>query len=802
MKFSEQWLREWINPAITTEQLLEQLTMAGLEVDSSEPVAGQFSDIVVGYVLDVQPHPDADRLRVCQVDVGQEILNIVCGASNVCSGIKVPVAKIGAVLGTDFVIKRAKLRGIESQGMICSAQELGLAETSQGILILAEDAPLGQAFREYWQLDDNTITVELTPNRGDCTSIIGMAREIAALNRLAKKPLTINSIVASHAEQIPVQVEAQEACPRYIGRLIRNINNQAQTPIWLAERLRRSGLRSINPIVDVLNYVMFELGQPMHVFDANKINKGITVRFPKLDESLALLNGQVVKLLPNTLVIADQDKVLALAGIMGGSDSEVTTNTQTVFLESAFFSPLAMAGQARQYGLHTDASYRFERGVDPEITAKALQRATELIIQIVGGEAGPLIEQSASHYIPKPEPVILRKARVNSVLGLTIPMQEIAAILTSLDMLVTPLTDAWQVSIPSHRFDIKLEVDLIEELARIYGYDKIKPQAIRGQFATRASSETQMDLMRIKYLLVDRGYKEAITYSFVSAKLNTIFAPEQAPLELANPISAELAVMRSNLWPGLISVLQYNQNRQQERVRLFEMGLKFSQANGQILQLPILGGVVAGTRYPEQWASGKEPVDFFDVKADIEALISLTGKPLKFSFGATEYPGLHPGQTAKILYDKQIVGYAGAIHPQVAEQLDLKLPIYLFELDLTTISEQNIPNYTALSKYPSIRRDLALVLAEDLPVADLLAKIRHEAREIIKQVEIFDVYQGKGVPSGQKSVALSIIMQHTERTLVDEEVNQLIQKIISDLQQAFGVKLREENNGINKGGHS
>ncbi|MDF2867923.1 MAG: Phenylalanyl-tRNA synthetase beta chain [Gammaproteobacteria bacterium] len=793
MKFSEQWLREWVNPAVTSEQLVEQLTMAGLEVDSIEPVAGRFSGVVVGHVLAVQPHPDADRLRVCQVDVGQsDTLNIVCGASNVREGIRVPVAVIGARLGADFTIKRAKLRGIESQGMICSAQELGLAETSQGILILADEAPLGQDFREYWQLNDNAITVELTPNRGDCASVNGLAREIAALNGMLKKQLVINSVAAKHTEQLAIIIKAPEACPRYVGRLIRNVNNQVASPLWLIERLRRSGLRSINPIVDVLNYVMLELGQPMHVFDVAKLNPDIEVRFAQADETLNLLNGQTVKLSSDTLVIADQDKALALAGIMGGSEAEVTAKTQTIFLESAFFEPIAMAGKARRYGLHTDSSYRFERGVDPALTEKAVQRASELIIQITGGEPGPIFDQISSEYLPNPLTIKLRKTRIKTVLGITIPEAEVQTILTSLDMQVTPDAEAWQVQIPAHRFDIKLEIDLIEELARIYGYDKIPQQAVQGQFTAKPLTETQTDFYRLRNVLIDRGYREAITYSFVAPKLNNIFAPEQVPLELCNPISAELAVMRSHLWPGLLGVLQHNQHRQQERIRLFEIGLKFNQYDERIVQQPVIGGIVAGTRYPEQWASGKEPVDFFDVKADIEALLALTGRQQAFSFVSVEKPGLHPGQTAKIICDEQVIGYIGALHPLVAEQQNLTLPIYLFELDISIINQQVIPSYTTLSKYPSIRRDLAFLVEQNLPVADLLTKIRNEAKDIIKQVQLFDVYQGKGIPIGQKSVALGIIMQHAERTLIDEEVNQLIQKIISDLQQAFGVKLREE----------
>lgn len=792
MKFSEQWLREWVNPPIATEALAQQLTMAGLEVSSIEPVAGPFSGVMVGYVSDVQQHPDAERLRICQVDVGQpEQLSIICGASNVRPNIKVPVAVIGAIINPEFKIKKAKLRGIESQGMICSAQELGLAESSQGILILPDDAPLGVDFRHYWQLDDKAITVELTPNRGDCASIIGVARDVAALNQCVSKKLEIKPIAATHDAQIAITIETPEACPRYIGRVIHKVNNQVATPQWLAERLRRSGLRTINPIVDVLNYVMLELGQPMHAFDVAKISEGVVVRPAQAGEELKLLNEQTIKLSPEDLVIADQDKPLALAGIMGGSESEVKSVTQTVFLESAFFEPVTMAGKARRYGLHTDASYRFERGVNPALAGQAIERATELIMAMCGGQPGPVLERTSEQYLPKLPIINLRKARIMQVLGMTLPDSQIELILTRLDMQVSQGADGWQVQIPLHRFDIKLEIDLIEELARIYGYDKIAATPPHGAYTVKAASETQVELTRIQSLLVDRGYNEAITYSFVSPKLNDIFAQELPALKLSNPISAELSVMRNHLWPSLIAALQYNQNRQQERVRLFETGLRFSQENGQIQQQKVLAGISTGMHYPEQWAASKAKVDFFDVKADIEALLALTGHGEEFQFVTAEKAGLHPGQTAKILHKERLVGYVGAIHPSVAEMLDLNSAVYLFEIELAVLMQSVLPTYISLSKYPSIRRDIALIIEKHIPAASLLAKIQHKAEDVIKQVQVFDVYEGKGIPEGQKSIAISITMQHTQRTLTDQEINALMESIVTDLQQAFNVKLRE-----------
>jgi phenylalanyl-tRNA synthetase beta chain len=793
MKFSEQWLREWVNPAVDSETLAHQLTMAGLEVASIEPVSAQFNGVVVGQVLDVQAHPDADKLRVCQVDVGQgEPLNIVCGASNVRAGLKVPVAMLGATLGADFKIKRAKLRGIESQGMICSAQELSLSESSQGILSLAQDAPIGMDFRHYWQLDDKAITVELTPNRGDCASLLGLTREVAAINDCQRTEVKQQVVAAEHELQHTVIVEAAEACPRYVGRVITNVNNQASTPLWLNERLRRSSMRSINPVVDILNYVMLELGQPMHAFDLHKVSGDMVVRKAKNAESLTLLNGQTIELTPDSLVIADKIRPLALAGIMGGADTEVSVNTDTLLLESAYFDPIELAGKARQYGLHTDASYRYERGVDPALTERAMQRATELIVAITAGKPGPLFTQTTSAYLPKANKLTLRRTRIKALLGIAIDDVKVQAILQNLGMQVEVNDLGWEVIVPTHRFDISQEVDLIEELARIHGYDQIPATAIHAAVSASPKQAKSLPQERLQNLLVDRGFHEVITYSFVPESLNEIFAPGAVALQLSNPISAELAVMRAHLAPSLLAALQYNQHRQQDRVWLFECGLCFSQDNGQINQQNKLGGIMAGSRYPLQWGEAKAELDFFAAKAEVEALLRLTRREQEYQFVAYEKAGLHPGQTAAIVYQGQEVGYLGALHPSVVEAYGLRQPVYLFELDLATLTDLDTAVYKTLSKFPSIRRDIALLVAEDMPIEPLLASIRAKANDIIKRVELFDVYQGKGLPSGQKSIALSIVMQHDLRTLIDEEINTLLQAILTDLQQTFGAKLRDE----------
>ncbi|MFZ2168052.1 MAG: phenylalanine--tRNA ligase subunit beta, partial [Methylococcaceae bacterium] len=631
MQISEAWLRSYVNPAISTEELVEQLTMAGLEVDSVEPAAAKFSGVVVGEVLSMQQHPDADRLRVCKVAVGEtEPLQIVCGASNVRVGLKIPAALIGAVLPGDFKIKKSKLRGEESFGMLCSEKELGLAAEANGLMELATDAPVGVDIREYLSLDDTIIEVDLTPNRADCLSVEGLAREVAVLNQMNWSTTRVENVEVSHQDTLTVAVEATDACPRYLGRLIKGVNAKAQTPLWMQERLRRSGLRSLGPLVDVTNYVLIELGQPLHVFDAEKLTGGISVRWAETDENLTLLNGQTIKLDNHALVIADDKQALALAGIMGGNNSAVNDETQAVFLECAFFAPQSIAGEARRFGLHTDSSHRFERGVDSTLQTRAIERATQLILDIAGGSAGVITEVTTESTLPQRQTVFLRRHRIEKMLGIILADELVTDIFQRLGMAVQTQADGWSITPPGFRFDIAIEADLIEEIARVYGYNNLPNSSLLMRSQLISVTEAVVDIDRVKDLLVDRGYQEAITYSFVDEDIQNTIAPDSEVIRLKNPISSELSVMRTTLWCGLLKVALYNTNRQQNRVRLFETGLRFIKKDGQIQQQKMLAGLVLGSSYNEQWGEKTRKVDFFDIKADVQALFGLTGCEVQF----------------------------------------------------------------------------------------------------------------------------------------------------------------------------
>ncbi|MCW8927404.1 MAG: phenylalanine--tRNA ligase subunit beta, partial [Gammaproteobacteria bacterium] len=681
MKFSEQWLREWVNPAVSSDELCHQLTMAGLEVDAVDPVAGEFSDVVVGEVLKVEPHPDADKLRVTQVNVGAEaLLNIVCGAANVREGLKVPVAVVGAKLPGDFRIKKAKLRGVPSHGMLCSASELGLAESSEGLMELPADAPVGEDFRCYLELDDVTIELGLTPNRGDCLSLAGIAREIGVLNQAAVSGPQIEAVAGSSDETLEIDLQASAACPRYIGRVIRGVNVKAETPLWMQERLRRSGVRSLGPVVDVTNYVLLELGQPMHAFDLAKLDGGIVVRMAREGEKLVLLNEQEVELDEQTLVIADRRGPLAMAGVMGGQSSAVGDETVDIFLESAFFSPQSIVGRARRYGLHTDSSHRFERGVDPQMAEQTMERATALLLAITGGSAGPLEEVLSEDELPKRHPIHLRQQRVNRILGGNIAANEIEDILQRLGMALNRIDDGWHVEAPSFRFDIAIEVDLIEEIGRIVGYENLPSSRPQGALTMQARPEGRIGRRELSRLLVDRGYQEAISYSFVDPKMQKRFDPQGEGVALANPISSDLAVMRTTLWSGLMPLLQHNLNRQQPRVKMFEYGLRFIQEGTELKQENMLAGLIYGTLMPEQWDASSRKVDFYDLKADVEALLALTRRMDEFHFVAEVHPALHPGQSARIYLGEEAVGWLGMLHPNLERELDLRGNSYLFEI--------------------------------------------------------------------------------------------------------------------------
>ncbi|MCF6754994.1 phenylalanine--tRNA ligase subunit beta [Pseudomonas balearica] len=792
MKFSEQWLRTWVNPDVSRDELVARLSMVGLEVDAVTPVAGEFSGVVVGEVLSTEQHPDADKLRVCQVSNGAETFQVVCGAPNVRPGLKIPFAMIGAKLPGDFKIKKAKLRGVESNGMLCSETELQIGSDDSGLMELAAGAPVGADLREYLDLDDVSIEIGLTPNRGDCLSLAGLAREVGAIYGAEVRSVDFAAAKVVHQDVRPVEVLAPKACPRYLGRVIRNVDLSRPAPLWMVERLRRSDIRSIDAVVDVTNYVMLELGQPLHAFDLDEIKGGIRVRMADEGEKLVLLDGQEIVLRSDTLVIADHERPLAIAGVMGGEHSGVSASTRSIFLESAFFDTIALAGKARSYGLHTDASHRFERGVDSQLPRRAMERATNLLLEIVGGEAGPIVEAVSEGDLPNIALVTLRAERINQMLGLELDHGEVVRLLTSLGLTVAQEAEGrWQVSVPSHRFDISLEIDLIEELGRLYGYDRLPVRYPQARLAPVAKPEARAELPLLRRLLVARGYQEAITYSFIDPKLFELFSPGVKPLELANPISADMSAMRASLWPGLVKALQYNLNRQQARVRLFEAGLRFVGQLGELRQENMLAGVVCGSRHPEGWANEQVEVDFFDVKADVEALLGAAGAGRDFRFVRDEQAVLHPGQTARIERNGRLVGYLGALHPKVARALGIEQRVYLFEVSLAEIREGRLPNFQELSRFPEVRRDLAIVVARDIAADEILSCVRDCAGETLRELRLFDVYQGKGIDPLSKSMAVGLTWQHSARTLNDDEVAAAMERIITTLEERFNATLRK-----------
>ncbi|HEC58545.1 MAG TPA: phenylalanine--tRNA ligase subunit beta [Methylophaga sp.] len=791
MKFSEKWLREWVNPNVDTATLSAQLTLAGLEVDAIELVAGDFSGVLVGQVVAVEPHPDADKLRLCKVDVAaEELLSIVCGAANVRLDLKIPVAVIGSVLPGNFKIKKAKLRGIESFGMLCSAKELGMVENADGLMELAVDAPVGEDFRKYLDLDDVSIDVDLTPNRSDCLGIAGIAREVGVLTGCDLTNWPKEAVIEQSSKQLEVKVEAPGACPRYVGRVIENINVKATTPTWMQEKLRRSGVRSISPVVDITNYVMLELGQPMHAFDLKALNGAIKVRMAKQGEKLTLLDGQEVTVSETSLVIADDASPLALAGIMGGKSSSVTDATKHLFLEAAFFNPLAIAGRAREYGLHTDSSHRFERGVDPELPKLAIERATTLLLEIVGGQAGPITEVVSQSELPQARVITLRAKRIKRVLGIDIAPAQVEDQLTRLGLTVVANDEGWQVTAPSFRFDIAIEVDLIEELGRLYGYDKLPKTRPQGTVLSADISEHTLATQRLQALLVDRGYQEAITYSFVDPTLQQHLAIEgEQAIALANPISADLSVMRTSLWPGLIQAMVRNLNRQHERVRLFEVGRVFTGTSDNVEQHRHIGGVLCGSRYAEQWSEKQRPVDFFDAKADVEALLDL-GNEDNIHFVAEAHPALHPGQSARIYKNEQAIGWIGALHPRLNKPLDIDCRVYAFELTLSSVLAAKVPSFTPLSRFPALRRDLALVVDAKTTAGEIEHCLNDIESDILVSIQLFDVYSGAGIEQGKKSIAVAFQLQHAERTLTDEDVDVLMQTVTQKLEQHVGATIR------------
>ena len=791
MQISEAWLRELVNPSITTEELVEQLTMAGLEVDSVEPAAAEFSGVVVGEVIAMEQHSNADKLRVCQVAVGaEEPLQIVCGASNVRVGLKIPAALVGAVLPGGFKIKKSKLRGELSLGMLCSEKELGLAADADGLMELFADAPVGTDIREYLALNDKIIELDLTPNRADCLSVEGVAREVAVLNEMDWTPVEFTPAEVTHDSVIDVKVDAKEACPRYFGRLIKNVNPNAETPLWMQERLRRSGLRSLGPLVDVTNYVLLELGQPLHAFDADKLTGAINVRVSEKGEELALLNEQAIKLDGAALVIADDKQALALAGVMGGEDTSVTDQTKNIFLECAFFTPITIAGKAREFGLHTDSSHRFERGVDFTLQQRAIERATQLIVEITGGNVGPITEVTATEALPDRKAVNLRQQRIEKVLGISMASEEVTKIFEGLGMHVEAHSDGWSITPPGCRFDIAIEADLLEEVGRIYGYNNLPNSSLLMRSELGKSEESVLPIARVEDLLVDKGYQEAITYSFVDEDIQKAVAPDDEFIRIKNPISSELSVMRTTLWCGLLNAALYNTKRQQSRVRLFETGLRFISKNNEMIQQRMLSGLVLGTAFAEQWSEKSRKVDFFDLKGDLAALFHLSGCEVQYT--ATKHPALHPGQSADIMNaDGAVIGVMGMLHPTLEKQLGFETPVFLFELDQELLFKKQLPKFEPLSKFPSVRRDMALIVEEKVTVAEIIDCIHKCNEKVIKDVLIFDIYRGEGVENGFKSVALSLILQDSTQTLTDSEIDAIFSKVLEILSNNINARLRD-----------
>lgn len=797
MKFSENWLREWVNPNIDTQTLVAQLTMAGLEVDSIEPVANDFSNVVVAEITAAEPHPNADKLQVCTVNDGTDTFQVVCGAPNARAGIKTAFARVGAVLptpdGGTFKIKKAKLRQVESFGMICAEDELGISDNHAGIMELADDAPVGTDLRKYLQLDDQIIDIDLTPNRGDCLSITGLARETSVLNNIEINQPVSTTIAPTCDAVFPVSLQDTDGCPRYTGRIIRNINLSATTPRWMQNKLQRSGVRCIDPVVDITNYVLLELGQPMHAFDLDKLSKEIIVRQANQGERIKLLNDQDVELTSDSLLIADQSGAIAIAGIMGGSETAVTANTKHIFLESAFFNPIAIAGRARYYGLHTDSSHRFERGVDWQLQLKALERATELLLSITGGEAGPIIDKTQADKLPKPINIGLRHSKVNQMLAFNFPKELIENILKNLGLSVKQVAEgAWEVSIPSYRFDLEIEADLIEELARVYGYDNLPVKIPNASLPFKANNESEISIQTVRRTLIAMGYQETINYSFIDAQLQNQFDDQNTAIQLENPISAEMAVMRTSLWAGLVKTLVYNRKRQQQRIRLFENGQCFiKQANGEILQQDRIAGVICGNTNPESWHNNKKLVNFFDLKGDLEQLLELGGATNEFNFKSASHIALHPGQSACITKNGKEVGFIGALHPRLIKSLELTTPVFLFEINQTALTQGKLPKYEEISKFPESRRDLAFIIDEKVNFDEIHRLVSSKAGDFIKIVTLFDLYQGQHIEKGRKSFALGLTWQHHSRTLNDEEVNHAASAVISAMINEFDASLRD-----------
>ena len=792
MRVSLQWLKDWLASVPEPRVLAERLTMAGLEVEGVAAAAPPLPGIVVGEILEHEKHPNADTLSVCQVSTGTATVQIVCGAPNARAGLKAPLATLGARLPGGMEIRKASLRGVESFGMLCSARELGLAEDASGLLELPTELETGAPLVEALHLDDTLLEINLTPNRGDCMSVRGVAREVATLTQVAFREPKIDLVPAKITDTFPVELTRGAGCPRFASRVIRGLKPGARSPGWMQERLRRAGLRPISAAVDVTNYVMLELGQPMHAYDLRELDGAVVVRRAKAGEPLKLLDGRDIAMDESILVIADRSKAIGMAGVMGGDHSGIGDDTSDVLLEVAYFQPEAIAGRGRRFGLVTDASQRFERGVDPTLQERALERATQLLCDCAGGSPGPAQLAELREEFSARQPVVLRPSRARAVIGADISDAQIAAILAGLGMQVGAGEGSWNVVPPTWRFDVAIEEDLIEEIARVHGFNRI-PEAIQpARQAMPALTETRVAIDAACDLLVQRGYFEAITYSFVEPGLQEAFCPGESVLTLANPISADLAAMRVSLWPGLVGALQSNQRRQQSRVRLFEAGRKFVTVAGEFREVEALAGVAGGPALPEQWGAAKDGVDFFDVKADVEALLRATGAADRFRFVPDRHPALHPGQTARILRDGAPVGWIGRLHPELESKLDITYSAVVFELETESGLRAVVPQHREISRFPAVRRDLAMIVDESVAVQELIDCIRRSAGGLLTEVNVFDVYRGTGIESGRKSVAIGLNLQDVSRTLTDEVTDAVVAQVVTDLVRECKATIRDK----------
>jgi phenylalanyl-tRNA synthetase beta chain len=810
VKITFSWMKEFTELRVTPQELAKQLTLAGLEVESATPAAPPFSGVVVGQVLEAARHPDAQKLSVCQVTTdGSNRLQIICGAGNVRAGLKVAVAMVGARLPRDIDINRAKLRGLESNGMLCSARELGLGEEHDGIMELPDTLALNRDLREALDLDDVILEVNATPNRGDCMSVFGIARDYTAAQRRQYLTHEVAAVAARHQSVFPVALAAPAACPIFASRVIRGVKSGTESPAWLQERLRRVGINSISPMVDITNYVMMELGQPLHAYDLNLLADGITVRAAQPKERLTLLDDKEYVLDPEFLVIADAKGAIGLAGIMGGRRTAISEATTDVLFEAAHFVPDAIVGRARRLGLFTDAGQRFERGVDPSLPSRAIERATALLLQIVGGEPGPVQVTGAGASMlvgsggvrfgtdelwgaASGSWVSLRRSRLTRLLGVAVPDAEVRAVLAAISDRVEETNEGWRVHKPAHRFDIRIEADLIEEVARLRGFDSIAERhAIAPQIAGVAT-ESKVSQDRLLTAMVDRGYREVITYSFVDPGLQRQMFPEEQTLELANPISADSSAMRVSLWPGLVQACRENLRRQQSRVRLFEMGKKFQLHGTELHEIETLAGIATGSRWPEQWGSPREALDFYDVKADLEGLLELTGEGNPLRFEAAALGCLRPGRAARLYRGAAAVGWLGEMHPQLVKTVGLSSTVFLFELEIESAFISNILKLVKISKFPSVRRDLAIVVDESVPLAVLQENVTVSASGLLSELRVFDVYRGPGVDFGRKSVALGLILQDSSRTLTDVDADSVVTAVVARLRDELSATIRDQ----------